>query len=177
MIAPTHQLFDLRCRSAHLTGVAAFVGKHFLFREHDGDCRNALSIAVADRGSNTGNRIIGFRNLDRESLIEGFRRSLRKTCGIDFSPTGWRSPGAALEKLDPFICSQMADQQTSGCGPVQGHSCADTRGNPNGLGPSAIARTSIWSPSRPHSCTASFASRQRSCISCVATLMKSSDRA
>ncbi len=95
MIAPAHQLFDLRRRSAHLTGVAAFVGKHFLFRKHDGDCRNALSIAVADRGSNAGNGIVGFRNLDREPLIEGFRRSLRETRGVDFGPRSEKSGRSA----------------------------------------------------------------------------------
>lgn len=127
MVAPAHQLFDPFCRDPDLFGVMVFVRQHLLFRQHDGNRRNAFAPVVADRRGDAGDGVIGFGDLYRQSVMESGTCRLRQGLRVDFRAAGGRGAGAALEQFDTLRLRQMTDEQAAGCRPVQGNTGADTR--------------------------------------------------
>lgn len=127
MVAPAHQLFDSFCRDPDLFGVMVFVRQHLLFRQHDGNRRNAFAPVVADRRGNAGDGVIGFGDLYRQPVMESGACRLRQGLRVDFRAASGRGAGAALEQFDTLRLRQMTDEQAAGGRPVQGNTGADAR--------------------------------------------------
>ncbi len=137
-------------------------------------------LAVADRRGDAGSCVVGLASLDRQPRLESRAcRALDSTpASISARPVG-DVLGAALEQLDALLLRQVSDNgrrpdagQFSGTRvPARGRDLQVARPIRHGEHQHDSRRRGR------RRCTVSPASRHRSCISWVATPMKSSERA